>query len=81
MTEHAPESSQDWPTHCEHCGTHLVSATIDFDKSNADRPEMRPGEMAAVDFCPNEDCPSHRQEVVTDEPSAPGSLGGDSGGA
>ena len=72
-----------WPTHCEHCGTALASAVVDFDKSNADRPEMRPGEMAAVDYCPNPDCPSHAATDggdVDEEPSLPGSLGGDSGG-
>jgi hypothetical protein len=53
---------QQWPTHCEHCGTRLVSATLDFDKTNADRPELRPGEMVSVDYCPNPDCPSHRAE-------------------
>lgn len=39
-----------------------MSATLDFDKTNADRPEMRPGEMVSVDYCPNPDCPSNRAE-------------------
>jgi hypothetical protein len=55
------DETQDWPTHCPECGTALQRGTVDMDKSNADRPEFRPGEMAAVDFCPNPDCPSHRQ--------------------
>jgi hypothetical protein len=64
MSENAPdgitEPVQDWPTHCPDCGTELESATIDMDESKADRPEMRPGEMVAVDFCPNPDCPSKK---------------------
>ena len=84
-SEQLPDDEQ-WPTHCPHCGTRLVSATVDFDKSNADRPELRPGEMVAVDYCPNPDCPSNRDRgadlsATEDEPSRPGSLGGDSGGA
>jgi hypothetical protein len=46
-----------WPTKCPECGTELQHAVIDFDQSKADRPELRPGEMAAVDFCPNPACP------------------------
>jgi hypothetical protein len=53
------QGEQEWSRTCAECGTELQSATIDFDKANADRPELRPGEMAAVDFCPNPDCPSH----------------------
>jgi len=57
---------RDWPTRCPECGTELQSAVIDLDKTNADRPELRPGEMAAVDFCPNPDCPSHRRPEPAD---------------
>ncbi|HJR37238.1 MAG TPA: hypothetical protein VJ819_02535 [Nocardioidaceae bacterium] len=57
MTDQAPDDTQDWPTHCPVCGTELSSAVIDFDKTNANHPELRPGEMAAVDYCPNADCP------------------------
>jgi hypothetical protein len=59
-------AAEQWPTRCPECGTELQSATIDMDASNADRPELRPGEMAAVDFCPNPDCPSHRREGPVD---------------
>ena len=71
MTENEPE--RDWPTHCPQCGTELESATIDMDESNADRPEMRPGEMVAVDFCPNPDCPSKKPGVagVPGDPGEP----------
>lgn len=78
MSDEVADERTSWPTHCEHCGTALAHAVVDLDKTNADRPEMRPGEMVAVDYCPNPDCPSHRGD---DEPSLPGSLGGDSGGA
>ena len=47
-----------WPTHCASCGTKLAHGTIDFDESNAKRAELNPGEMVAVDYCPNPDCPT-----------------------
>jgi hypothetical protein len=74
-----PDATADmeWPTHCDVCGTRLVSAVVDFDQSNADRPELRPGEMAAVDYCPNPDCPTHATAAPE---TGPGSLGGDNGG-
>ena len=79
MTDVEPE--QEWPTHCPECGTELESAVVDFDETKADRPELRPGEMVAVDFCPNPDCPSHAgAPQPQDAPSGPGSLGGDNGG-
>ena len=49
--------NEEWPTHCPACGTELQSAVIDFDKENEDRAEFNPGEMAALDYCPNPDCP------------------------
>jgi hypothetical protein len=58
MTE--VDETQDWPTHCPECGTELQHGTVDMDKSNADRPELRAGEMAMVDFCPNADCPANK---------------------
>ncbi len=78
MSDQVTDEQPTWPTHCEHCGTALASAVVDLDKSNADRPEMRPGEMIAVDYCPNEACPSHQDDAPA---TAPGSLGGDNGGA
>jgi hypothetical protein len=69
---------RDWPTRCPRCGTELASATVDLDTSKARRPELRPGEMVEVDFCPNPDCPSHAP--MEDRPTGPGSLGGDNGG-
>jgi NAD-dependent DNA ligase len=67
MTDQAPEQHDqtEWPTHCPVCGTALSSAVIDFDKTNADHNELRPGEMVAVDYCPNPDCPAKRGEPPT----------------
>jgi hypothetical protein len=80
MSDQTPD--QDWPTHCPECGTEMASAVVDMDKSNADRPELRPGEMAKVDYCPNVDCPANKPEGWTrGGEAAPGSLGGDNGGA
>lgn len=78
MSESVTEDEQSWPTKCPECGTELQRAVLDFDKTNADRPELRPGEMAAVDFCPNKDCPTHAAEGPV---TGPGSMGGDNGGA
>lgn len=76
------EPDQTWERRCSACGTELAQAVVDLDKSNADRPELRPGEMVQVDYCPNPNCPENKPESLdpTGE-SAPGSLGGDSGGA
>ncbi len=63
------ERDQDWPTHCRTCGSELRAATVDFDKSNADRPELRPGEMVAVDYCPNPDCPD--KAAAASPPTSP----------
>ena len=83
----ATEPDQDWERHCTACGTELAQAVVDLDKSNADRPELRPGEMVSVDYCPNPECPENKPEGYTrggpaaGDDSAPGSLGGDNGGA
>jgi hypothetical protein len=76
------EPEEHWERRCSACGTELAQAVVDLDKSNADRPELRPGEMVQVDYCPNPECPENKPEGwdPTGE-SAPGSLGGDSGGA
>ena len=71
MTE--VEEIREWPTHCEMCGTELQRGTVDMDETNADRPELRPGEMAMVDFCPNRDCPAHKPGGSTDQDGPGGS--------
>lgn len=55
-----------WPTHCPTCGTRLASAVVDLDKSNENRAEFNPGEMVAVDYCPNPECPEHNAEFTAD---------------
>jgi hypothetical protein len=59
MSEHAADEPTTWPTHCASCGTALARGTIDLDETNENRAELNPGEMVAVDFCPNPDCPTH----------------------
>jgi len=55
-----------WPTRCPTCGTELTSAVIDLDKTNENRAEFQAGEMVAVDYCPNPDCPTNQN--VTEGP-------------
>ena len=57
MTDDVQDETTTWPTHCPACGTELALAVIDFDQANENRAEFNPGEMAAVDYCPNPDCP------------------------
>lgn len=59
-TSDVPADDQAWPTHCPTCGTELAHGVIDLDKTNEDRAEFTPGEMVAVDYCPNRDCPTNR---------------------
>lgn len=56
MTDRSTDEQQ-WPRECPLCGTELASAVIDFDPTNENRAELQPGEMAAVDYCPNPECP------------------------
>ena len=59
MSESGADQEQ-WPRQCPLCGTELSTAVIDFDPTNENRAELQPGEMAAVDYCPNPDCPGKR---------------------
>jgi hypothetical protein len=59
----ASMTDQEWPTHCPTCGTKLESAVIDLDETNEARAEMNPGEMVAVDYCPNPDCPTNHENA------------------
>jgi hypothetical protein len=68
MTDQTAPEQVEWPTHCPLCGTKLKSAVIDFDKSNEDRVELVPGEMVAVDYCPNPDCPGNQPESPEAQP-------------
>lgn len=60
MTDEDVAGEAQWPTSCPVCGTELSSAVIDFDPSNEKRAELQPGEMVAVDYCPNPDCPAKK---------------------
>jgi len=60
MTDQAIGNEQEWPTHCPVCGTELSHAVVDLDPDNPRRPELTPGEMVAVDYCPNPDCPAKK---------------------
>ena len=62
MSDQRGEVEREWPTHCPTCGTELVSAVIDLDQTNENRAEFQPGEMVAVDYCPNPDCPTNRAD-------------------
>jgi hypothetical protein len=57
MSDQGVAVEREWPTHCPLCGTELKSAVIDFDRTNENRVELQPGEMVAVDYCPNPTCP------------------------
>ncbi len=60
MSDHGTDEPT-WPTHCETCGTELAHGMIDLDETNEKRAEMNPGEMIAVDYCPNPDCPAKNE--------------------
>lgn len=67
MSEDIVGDDQVWPTHCPACGTEMASAVIDLDKSNENRAEFNPGEMVAVDYCPNPSCPL---KTTNDDPTS-----------
>jgi hypothetical protein len=57
----APEADeQEWPTHCEHCGTELESAVVDAvpDADSEHLQTASPGAVVRQDYCPNPDCPA-----------------------
>ena len=70
MTDQGVPGDPEWPTHCPLCGTELTSAVIDFDTTNENRAEFQPGEMVAVDYCPNPTCPGKGSGAETPEPGS-----------
>ena len=63
MSDEGGEVEREWPTRCPTCGTELASAVIDLDPTiDENRVELLPGEMVAVDYCPNPDCPTNRAD-------------------
>ena len=61
MSDLGPDE-REWPKNCPVCGTALKSAVIDMDETNENRAELQPGEMVAVDYCPNPDCPTNQPD-------------------
>lgn len=64
MSEQPSDLDSGPPTTCPHCGTDMVSGTVDMadtpdvtEQRDEPRAEFNPGEMVAVTYCPNEDCP------------------------
>jgi len=64
-------------THCRECGTELASATVDFepkpdvsDSVDQQRAMFHAGEMTEVLYCPNPDCPLHREAQEGDDSGA-----------
>ena len=66
MSDQQPSvDEQEWPTHCPSCGTELESAVTGFNPGGEDdiaHGEM--GEVVAVDFCPNPDCPDKKTDMA-----------------
>jgi hypothetical protein len=76
----------EWPTHCEHCGSRLESAQVDVMPGGDEQLDV----VVARDVCPNPECPAKvaggDAEAVGGHgggatSTAPGSMGGDNGGA
>jgi hypothetical protein len=61
-----PVDDRTWPTHCDRCGTALAHGVIDLDTTNENRAELNPGEMVAVDYCPNPECPGNLEAAAED---------------
>lgn len=66
-SEHPPSAAagnQEWPTHCEYCGTELAHGVVDAvpDADSEHLQTASPGAVVAQDFCPNPDCPGKRME-------------------
>jgi hypothetical protein len=68
MSDPGVVQEPEWPTHCPLCGTELSSAVIDFDRTNENRAELQPGEMVAIDYCPNPRCPGKTAESAAGPP-------------
>lgn len=56
---------QEWPTHCEYCGTQLQSGVVDVvpDSDSEHLQTASPATVIAQDFCPNPDCPGKDAEL------------------
>ena len=63
MSDLGGADEREWPTRCPTCGTELASAVVDLDQTNENRAELQAGEMVAVDYCPNPDCPTNQPDA------------------
>lgn len=91
------DDQQEWPQDCPQCGTRLQSVAVDFAADSPDEVGATAdvAEAVFVDRCPDPECPANRAtsdaetsgtdtslgDRQPDEPTLPGSLGGDNGGA
>ena len=91
--EQGVEGQHDWPENCPQCGTRLQQVAVDFTAGSAEEVGATADVAGAVfeDRCPNPQCPAHQRtggagtgslgDRQPDQPTTPGSLGGDNGGA
>lgn len=91
------DDQQEWPENCPQCGTRLQQVAVDFTAGSSEEVGATADVAGAVfeDRCPNPECPAHQAatggtpdasgaslgERQPDQPTTPGSLGGDNGGA
>ena len=56
------EVTQEWPTHCEQCGTELAHAVIEAvpDADSEHLQTASPGTVVAQDYCPNPACSNRK---------------------
>lgn len=77
-----PESipdGADVPTTCETCGTTLETGMVGVAEADIGNTPDLPATTVFEVFCPNPDCPAHKP--TPPDADAPGSVGGDNGGA
>jgi hypothetical protein len=91
------DDQQEWPESCPQCGTRLQAVAVDFAADSREEVGATADVAEAIfeDRCPNPDCPANQAagegvgpgakgspgDRQPDEPTLPGSLGGDNGGA
>ncbi|ROR90548.1 hypothetical protein [Nocardioides aurantiacus] len=90
------DDQQEWPENCPTCGTRLQQVAVDFAADSPDEVGATADVAGAIfeDRCPDPECPAHQAATGAgeraggslgdrqpDQPTTPGSLGGDNGGA
>lgn len=76
--ESVPEAAE-VPTTCETCGTRLETGMVGIAEADIGNTPDLPSTTVVEVFCPNPDCPAHKP--TPPDADAPGSVGGDNGGA